>query len=157
MQLNTGGSTAFSSRNYGGEFCILFHTSGAYERYINQSVWIQLEEGTAVNSYIPYKQNKIQFSLSEPLRAIGNIKDKLCIKDNKLVVERNCGYLIINGTETITHHKLIGGTSSYRIENVLNKNGAKILVDKYPVVNFSILYDSETKCVCTHSENNITR
>ena len=40
-------------------------------------------------SFIEPKSNKIKILLNEPLRAIGNKKDKLCIRNNKLIVERN--------------------------------------------------------------------
>ena len=43
--------------------------------------------------------NKIQFLLNEPLRGIGDIKDRLCIKDNKLMVERNCSSVTFDGRE----------------------------------------------------------
>ena len=37
------------------------------------------------------KSNKLQLQLNEPLRAVGDIKDKLVFEDNKLMVQRNCG------------------------------------------------------------------
>ena len=40
-------------------------------------------------SFENMEQNKIKLLLNEPLRAVNNTKDRLCIKDNKLVVERN--------------------------------------------------------------------
>ena len=45
------------------------------------------------------KQNKIKLLINEPLRATDTVKDKMCIKDNRLVVERNCGEVIFNGEE----------------------------------------------------------
>lgn len=56
---------------------------------IYENIYIGLEE--LKGDYIPYKQNKIKLLLNEPLRAVGDIKDRLCVKDDKLVVERNCG------------------------------------------------------------------
>ena len=50
---------------------------------------IQLEYGTSFTNYTQHKQNKIKLLINEPLRAVDNTKDRLCIKDNKLVVERN--------------------------------------------------------------------
>ena len=49
--------------------------------------------------FIPLKQNKIKLLINEPLRATDTVKDKICIKDNKLVIERNCGEVIFNGEE----------------------------------------------------------
>ena len=37
------------------------------------------------------KSNKLQLQLNKPLRAVGDIKDKLVFKDNKLMVKKNCG------------------------------------------------------------------
>lgn len=51
---------------------------------------------TRLDSYIPYAINKIQFLLNEPLRGVGNVKDKVYVKEDKVVVERNCYELKIN-------------------------------------------------------------
>ena len=37
------------------------------------------------------KENNITFYINAPLRGIGNVKDKVYVKDDKVVVERNCG------------------------------------------------------------------
>lgn len=51
---------------------------------------IMVSYGTTYRKkYIPYNQNKIKLLLNEPLRGVDKFKDRLCIKDNKLVVERN--------------------------------------------------------------------
>ena len=47
-------------------------------------------KGTGKVDYVPHKQNKIQFLLNEPLRGVGDVKDKVYIKEDKVVVERNC-------------------------------------------------------------------
>ena len=44
--------------------------------------------------------NKIQFSSIEPLRGVGDIKDRFVFKDGKLMIERNCGVGILDGTES---------------------------------------------------------
>ena len=56
---------------------------------IYENIYIGLEE--LKGDYIPNKQNKIKLLINEPLRAVGSIKDRLCIKDSKLVIKRNCG------------------------------------------------------------------
>lgn len=48
--------------------------------------------------YIPYEINKIQFSSIEPLRSVDNIKDRFIFKDNKLMIERNCKEIEVNGS-----------------------------------------------------------
>ena len=37
------------------------------------------------------KENNITFYINEPLRGIGDVKDKVFIQNDKVVVERNCG------------------------------------------------------------------
>ncbi len=52
---------------------------------------IQLEQGNTASAYEPYKENNITFYINEPLRGIGDVKDKVYVKDDKVVVQRNCG------------------------------------------------------------------
>lgn len=52
------------------------------------------------------KQNKIKLLINEPLRKItSNIKDRLCIKDGKLVVERKCKQVKFDGTIGVSSHR----------------------------------------------------
>ena len=37
------------------------------------------------------KENNITFYINEPLRGVGNVKDRVYVKDDKVVVQRNCG------------------------------------------------------------------
>ena len=50
-----------------------------------------------IDEYTERKSNKIQFSSIEPLRSVGNYKDKLIFKDNKLMIERNIHRFVANG------------------------------------------------------------
>ena len=62
--------------------------------YVNHKVSLQIEEGKTTTEYEPYKENSIQLSLSEPLRALPNgVKDKIVKKEGKWYVERNCKQL----------------------------------------------------------------
>ena len=45
------------------------------------------------------KSNKIKLLLNEPLREVGEFKDKLYVKNNRLMVERNCGEVIYDGSD----------------------------------------------------------
>lgn len=67
-----------------------------YDRASN----VQIEQGTNATEYEPHKQNNITFYINEPLRGIGDIKDKVYVKEDKVVVERNCGHKVLDGTET---------------------------------------------------------
>lgn len=74
-----------------------------------------LEEGRNVNSYEPNKSNKIQFSSIKPLRSLPNgIKDKFIFKDEKLMIERNCGEIIFDGSEI-----WLAYNSEYNINNII--------------------------------------
>ncbi|MEG2246295.1 MAG: hypothetical protein RSC84_02500 [Peptostreptococcaceae bacterium] len=50
-------------------------------------------------TYVSHQYNKIQLPSIEPLRSVGNIKDKFIFKNGNLMIERNCKYMRINGTE----------------------------------------------------------
>lgn len=59
-----------------------------------------VQMGSVANTLEHNKQNKIKLLINEPLRSLPNgAKDKLCIKNNKLVVERNCKEILITGDD----------------------------------------------------------
>ena len=60
---------------------------------------IQTEIGKTSTEFVEPKQNKIQFFLNEPLRGVGNVKDKVYVKEDKVVVERNCSSATFDGSE----------------------------------------------------------
>ena len=45
------------------------------------------------------KENNITFYIDEPLRGVGDVKDRVYIKDDKVVVERNCGTEVFDGSD----------------------------------------------------------
>lgn len=45
------------------------------------------------------QQNNITFYIKEPLRGVGNVKDKVYVKEDKVVVERNCSSVTFDGSE----------------------------------------------------------
>ena len=48
------------------------------------------------------KENNITFYINEPLRGVGDVKDKVYVKEDKVVVERNCGKVVLDGSENNT-------------------------------------------------------
>ena len=52
-----------------------------------------------IMSYNENKSNSIQLQLNEPLRGVDDVKDRFVFKDGKLMIERNCGIKIFNGSE----------------------------------------------------------
>ena len=45
------------------------------------------------------KENNITFYINEPLRGVGDVKDKVYVKEDKVVVERNCSSATFDGSE----------------------------------------------------------
>ena len=45
------------------------------------------------------QQNNITFYIKEPLRGVGDVKDKVYVKEDKVVVERNCSSVTFDGSE----------------------------------------------------------
>ena len=60
---------------------------------------IQTEIGKTSTEFVEPKQNKIQFFLNEPLRGVGNVKDKVYVKEDKIVVQRNCSSVTFDGSD----------------------------------------------------------
>ena len=68
-----------------------------FEEHIENGKYICVIRGISLDGN---KVNGIKFYLNEPLRGIGDVKDRLCIKDGKLMVERKCSSVIFDGSET---------------------------------------------------------
>ena len=61
--------------------------------------------------------NKIQFLLNEPLRAVGNVKDKVYVKEDKIIVQRNCGSVTFDGSDTWNLNKIENNIYTYSIRS----------------------------------------
>ena len=59
--------------------------------------YIQIEEGTTATDYVPYQSNAQQLT-HEPLRAVGNVKDKYIMIDGKWYIERKYGEAVLDGS-----------------------------------------------------------
>lgn len=68
--------------------------------YIDLDTFI-IQENNNLVDYVYHKSNKIQFSSIEPLRGVGDVKDRFVFKDGKLMIERNIKSSIIDGTEGV--------------------------------------------------------
>lgn len=78
---------------------------------------VQIEQGTKVTEYEPYKENNITFYIKEPLRGIGDIKDKVYVKEDKVVVQRNCGSVTFDGSDTWNLNKIENNIYTYSIRS----------------------------------------
>lgn len=83
------------------------------------------------------KSNKIKVLVNEPLRAVGSIKDRLCIKDGKLVVERNCGIRTYQESDLDNINVLTDMNNTIHIldtpiyDEAANEYGEPILLEGY--------------------------
>ena len=98
--------------------------------------WTQVELGKTITNYIPYASNKKEILLNEPLRSVGDIKDRFVQIDGKWYVERNCG-----GSNVVINKNGVGGgnlsyTFSYEhngqsASSVANTDSKYRIVDNY--------------------------
>lgn len=122
---------------------------GGFVRFKNGTVLnntilkVQIEINNKATNYTMSKQNKIKLLINEPLRALSNgIKDKLCIKDGKLFVERNCKTITFNGVNhlPIANNTMNSGvfrwTLLYDKDIYTNANNLNpCICDKYATVS----------------------
>lgn len=81
------------------------------------------------------QENNITFYIKEPLRGVGNIKDKVYLKEDKVVVERNCASVTFSDSvdegdwymQPIGHYQI---TSPY---NIHLKQNLGAICNKLPV------------------------
>lgn len=125
-------------------------TSGGFGTVANQSQYlgkklalkdIKLEPLTN-SDYEDNKQNKIKLLINEPLRSGVTKKDKLCIIDNKLHIERNTkqlnldgsrGWVIASGHENICHARLPQKLLGEDIDLIAHNSLLKGYCDKFPL------------------------
>ena len=97
---------------------------------------IQLEEGTQATSYEPYIGHTNLIILDNPLRSIGDIKDKLYIKEGMLYVDRKIGSVVLDGSEDWIYPTQVGSSSYYRFENQAFRNNDCLTHSNYLSNNF---------------------
>lgn len=137
-------------------FNVGFSQSKITELFEQLLINVQMEENTKNTNYIPHKQNKIKLLINEPLRAVDNAKDRLCIKNGKLVVERNCKQVLLNGTQECSPYKnregLGVGIRFNTIDDV--KSNSNSLCDTMPTGNLDALYGGSYYGVATGKSYN---
>ena len=82
---------------------------------------IQVESGTQVTAYESYKESDIVFYIDEPLRGVEGSKDKIYVKDDKVVVQRNCASVTFDGSDAIKINNINDKTIEFHIHNSINK------------------------------------
>ena len=122
-----------------------------FEEHMENGKYVCVVRGISLDGS---KVNGIKFYLNEPLRGIGDIKDKLCIKDNKLMVERNCEEVILDGSDSDINLKIGGidgntGKTWFNYE-ITNKN----IINEYASLVECNIYNSNPMNSHNRTENN---
>lgn len=85
------------------------------------------------------QENNITFYIKEPLRGVGNVKDKVYVKEDKVVVERNCGSVTLDGSENkkISLNAIRGNLVEFIITDNLipNRVGVKYVATTLPNID----------------------
>lgn len=103
----------------------------------------QLEQGTEATPYEPYKESVIEFYIDEPLRGIGDVKDKVYVKNDKVVVERKCGQRAYQDGDFGTHLTDKVNTVYQLVEPTYEEveyNDVKLFIESFK--NSTLFYNS---------------
>lgn len=109
---------------------------------INDDIEFQVEIGNVATSYVPYTVNTQQLT-HEPLRAVGNAKDRYVLIDGKWYIERNCGEVVLDG---------VTNSGFTRLKNPEAKNG----YTKYPLTRNDIKENSNIICETLIKASDVT-
>ena len=81
------------------------------------------------------KENNITFYLNEPLRGVGDVKDKVYVKEDKVVVQRNCSSVTLDGNITlsgdVSNHFPSDNSRMFYIVEKDAKRGYNVICDKF--------------------------
>ena len=140
-------------------FCIGSHTPTLDDTLRSCKVdlsRVMLKIGDIDTNVVPYKSNKIKLLINEPLRSIDDIKDRLCVKDGKLTIERNTFLQVLNGQEIWNINDSLNTSNTTRyytntltIPMILNSNG---ISDKIPYITGG--GKDDMTCIYIHSTVN---
>lgn len=81
------------------------------------------------------QQNNITFYLKEPLRGVGDVKDKVYVKEDKVVVERNCTNYVIEPTQIPIGYSNTKHIYMYNISvnnPIVNTTQGKVVCNNFP-------------------------
>jgi len=101
MVASINGKGVFNSGNNNYVSILLYGGAGKVGKVKFSNVL--LTEFTSETEYTPHKSNSIQLQLNEPLRAVGDVKDRFVLKDGRLMIERNCGKGVLGGEISLYH------------------------------------------------------
>ena len=91
-----------------------------------------VEQGNVTEGYIPHQSNS-QTLTHEPLRAVGNTKDRYVLIDGKWYIERQCGKIVLDNTNNWVIDEHNDTYYRCRVQIQDKKNNANCITNKYPV------------------------
>ena len=108
----------------------------AGDTFNNLKFKLQIEEGSVKTEYIPNNYNKMKFSSIEPLRSVGNTKDKFVFKDGKLIIQRNIGKHFITKDSVLSYGRANSSVTRVNFNapnfDTNDVGKIKVLANKYP-------------------------
>ena len=111
------------------------------------------------------KENNITFYINEPLRGVGDVKDKVYVKEDKVVVQRNCASAIFDENTNIQSGYVSPGIHSRKMNFIVDKkvytDGSietlpKIICPKLITKNLNLWANIDDQgCISVNQEGNI--
>lgn len=112
------------------------------------------------------QENNITFYINEPLRGVGNVKDKVYVKEDKVVVERNCSSVVFDGSDDEgwdTYSKTLEGSTCIMTRmpkemKITGRNYSTLLCDKLCYIAGGYMENStniSTYVTNDHSTNHV--
>ncbi|MGL6184711.1 MAG: BppU family phage baseplate upper protein [Clostridium chrysemydis] len=113
---------------------------------------LMLSKSQVKETYEPYKQDKKDILIKEPLRSVGNIQDVLYEDDGQVKVERVMGQDTLNGDENIERRVMVDETKTIgfgiQVSNLVNcKIGGNCLCNNFKYSYPDLCWNTDNECV----------
>lgn len=107
-----------------------------------ENLTLQVEKGNTRTSFEPYREDKKEILLNQPLRALTNgLSDRIFERDGKVVLEKNIHKYIFNGTENWTQVSYSAKALVLQLDISEKLMGVSSGQQKYFISNYNIRSD----------------
>ena len=160
---NSNEAVIMSGFSYAYVYLYAYNSGKTFNNVLFAPMLVEVnEDGTYPTDYEIYKSSTTTIPLSEPLRAIGDVKDEITYQDGKWGVLRRTGSIILNGTKENCSSSTINDSEvskCYKVEGVLNESDIGNYITSYfsshfEVVNSPTLLKTQGKTLLNVSETN---
>ena len=121
---------------------------------VNETIWPMINAGSTALPWQSYQSKTAQISLTEPLRGIGDARDRITCRHGVWGVERQLVQLILDGNEDWLHYKSKGsnsfGTSTY--DNLIKKD-SRLMCNELKVDTNSNAWNGKNENVIAPATN----